>query len=497
MRGFMNLALVASATLLSQALALPNLHKRSTVVQPGSASDIVITKDNTLNATSNQPASGNGANANAQLELTFTNNFAGAVNAYLTGLDSNGALVFLQPDGTFFYPMANSDPTLPPAEITADIAIPLGAQGQNSTITLPDYVSSGRIYFAIGTLHFYTVMDGNGKTALVQPSVTPTDPNAATHWGFVEFTNNDTGIYANVSYVDFVGLPLGMVLTTSDGPTQTTVGLNSGIIPTLCSALNAAASDGAPWGSLCQTDSSGNPLRVVAPIDYISQPGNADAFGDYWTAYIDQVYTTYSTSTLTVDTQEGDGQVACTVSDDVMSCAGSDTTYPKPAVADIFGCSSGTFANPAGTSSVNQAAVPRLCAAFNRGTLLLNGGNLQPSLPSTSYYTSEPYNVYSAIVHQQEVDGKGYAFSYDDVNPTGENASGTLADQVSPWSFPHSHMTHVEIVSNACFCRTRSVSKSLLVAHLCRNFIKGVGLGRVFQGGDPFDGIGDEAISIL
>jgi hypothetical protein len=70
-----------------------------------------------------------------------------------------------------------------------------------------------------------------------------------------------------------------------------------------------------------------------------------------------------------------------------------------------------------------------LCAAFNRGTLLLAGGDVQPSLGADSHYTTAPSNYYSAIVHKYELDGKGYAFAYDDVNPSGddENASGTVS----------------------------------------------------------------------
>nr|POE65154.1 glucan endo-1,3-beta-glucosidase [Quercus suber] len=437
MRGYLSLALVASATLLSHALALPNMHKRATPVHPGGVSDIVITKENTVNATSTQPASPNAGNANAELSLTFTNNFGGgAVNAYVTGMDSNGALVILQPDGTFFYPTADASQSAP-VEITQNIAIPLNAQGQDTTISLPGYISSGRIWFAEGTLHFYTVASATGMPSLVTPSATnPSDPSAGTNWGFVELTNNDGGIYANISYVDFVGLPLGMTLTTGDGSTQSAQGLSAGAVGTICSGLASAGGD---WTSLCQADSNGNPLRVVAPGDYVA--ANGGAFADYWTSYIDQVYTQYSTSTLTIDTQAAAGQVACTVSGDILSCAGSDTTYAKPTAGDIFGCNSGPFANPAGTSDVNQAVVPRLCAAFNRATLLLDGGNVQPSLPASSYYTTTPNNVYSSIVHQNEVDGKGYAFAYDDVNPTGENASGVVSDPVSVPTFP-SHAGH-------------------------------------------------------
>jgi hypothetical protein len=71
--------------------------------------------------------------------------------------------------------------------------------------------------------------------------------------------------------------------------------------------------------------------------------------------------------------------------------------------------------------------VPRLCAAFNRGTFLTDGGNVQPSLSSDYYYLSSPSNHYSRIIHEYETDGLGYAFAYDDVNSNGENEAGLVA----------------------------------------------------------------------
>lgn len=48
-------------------------------------------------------------------------------------------------------------------------------------------------------------------------------------------------------------------------------------------------------------------------------------------------------------------------------------------------------------------------------------------MSASSYYTVNPTNHYSRLVHSFEVDGRGYAFPYDDVNPDGENASGELS----------------------------------------------------------------------
>jgi hypothetical protein len=76
---------------------------------------------------------------------------------------------------------------------------------------------------------------------------------------------------------------------------------------------------------------------------------------------------------------------------------------------------------------VHKAVVARLCAAFVRGTLLQTGGNVQPLLSSSSYYTTSPSCEYCRIVHENEDGGLGYAFSYDDVNPSGQNAAGVVA----------------------------------------------------------------------
>lgn len=286
------------------------------------------------------------------------------------------------------------------------------------------------MWFAEGELTFFTVYSSasNGPS-LVEPSaVNPADPSAAVNWGFVELTNTAGGLYANISYVDFVGLVLGMSLQSGDGSTQTAQGLQPGSVAAICESLKAQqAIDGQPWGDLCQVDSSGTPLRVIAPIDYLSL--NPNAFSDYFTDYINTVWSEYTSSPLTVDTQAGAGLVSCTVQGDLLQCEGDNRGYAQPVAQDIFGCNSGPFAIQASDNDVHRAIVPRLCAAFDRTTLMMKGGNAQPGLSSESYYQAAPTNYYSAFVHANEVDGKGYAFSYDDVNPSDDiNQSGVVSD---------------------------------------------------------------------
>jgi hypothetical protein len=444
MHGLAKWTWALAATMVGQTLASPIASKHGPIrVHPGGPGDIVVTKEDTLNGTFiGGTAKADGllqsasAAGTAQLPLAVVNNFAGStdgqINCYVTGQDSSGNVVLLASDGTWYYPPGTTSGV--PVAIDADLAQPLGAEGSTTTITLPDYIVSGRVYIADGTLQFFVVTNGAGGAALVQPSpVNPSDPNAAVNWGFVELTNTaDGGLYANISYVDFVGIILGMSLLGTDGSTQTALGLGADAVAQICAALvSQTASDGYPWSSLCMTDSSGNYLRALAPYDYIAD-NNGDAFSDYFTDYINSVWSTFSSSPLTIDTQADAGEVTCTTGgSDTLTCGSDNRGYAQPSAGDIFGCNTGPFAIQSGDNTVHYAVVPRLCAAFNRGTLLLSGGDVQPSLPATDYYTTAPSNYYSKFVHDNEVDGKGYAFSYDDVNPAGENESGTVSSTIA------------------------------------------------------------------
>lgn len=141
-----------------------------------------------------------------------------------------------------------------------------------------------------------------------------------------------------------------------------------------------------------------------------------------------QVWNLYGNESLIVNTQGPNGNVTCTTSGDNLHCTGDNRSYSKPTEEDIFSCSSGPFSIQANDNDIHKAVAPRLCAAFERSTLLLNGGNYQPGLTSASYYTVAPINYYSKFVHDNELDG-GYAFAYDDVNPTGEDQSSIITSK--------------------------------------------------------------------
>ncbi|KAK3685272.1 glycoside hydrolase family 64 protein [Podospora appendiculata] len=357
------------------------------------------------------------------------------VFAYITGLalQHGSARVFLAANGKDLY-----FPASPPAgkilqPLTTDVAIPLGAPGTATTVTIPQ-IAGGRIWFsADGPLTFLRNPGGpGGGAALVEPSVlNPSDPNAGVDFAFCEFTLNADQLFANISYVDFVSrLPVALTLQTQSGAVQHVSGMPPDGLDRVCAALRAqAAADGRPWDKLIVTPPGhAGPLRALSPTH-----GNAvgASFDDYFEPLVDAAWAKYREkrashnpfsafktaphATLRINTQAAPGVV-----DGYVPSAAAETmliggeTFAKPTSADILGCNSGPFTT--GPSPVRNAIIPRLAAAFQRGCIADVAEH--PSHPET-FYRGEPTNHYSRIVHECNLDGKGYAFAYDDVQPDG------------------------------------------------------------------------------
>ncbi len=344
------------------------------------------------------------------LPLSLQNNSGNStVYAYITGSDSTGWPGFVDADGQFNR-LPNPSSTLTP---TADHSIQLGPSGSAATnITLQEYVISGRVWFSTSTQIQFFVNPGN-PPLLVQPFLAPSDPNWQTDWTFCEFTFNSTNLYANLSYVDLVASPIS--IQTTGGLGQQTVGpLPSGALTSIASGLIAQhAADGAPWDQLVSTDSSGNVLRVISPFH------SPTDFGSYWDNYVSSVWSNYESNSLTIDTQGTYGAFTGTVANGELTFAGLDTNgvpFTQPAAIDIFSCASGPLYNSGGDA--RDAVAVRLAAALNRSTLLVSGGNNQPSGDTAAQYYQDPTtNHYARLVHQYAT--VGYAFPDDDVLPTG------------------------------------------------------------------------------
>src|SRR5204863_4072339 len=152
---------------------------------------------------------------NIALKNTTTSS---TVYAYITGRKSD-ALCLIQADGKT--PYLPPSPPSPQSALSVDCAIRLGAPGSTTTATIPQ-LSAARIWFSIGKPLIFLLNPG---PALVAPSVTdPSDPNINTLWGFCELTLNSEQLYANISYVDFVSIPVAMSLTNTSGVTKVVKG---------------------------------------------------------------------------------------------------------------------------------------------------------------------------------------------------------------------------------------------------------------------------------
>jgi len=349
----------------------------------------------------------------ASVSFSIQNNsLSDTVYAFVTGqaLDNNGALMLLEADGqTPYYPASPSAPGTP---LAVDCAIALNASGGAPvTITVPR-LAGARLWFSIGTPLTFLLNPGPG---LVEPSVTnPSDPNIDLQWDFCEFTYNDTQLFANISYVDFACIPIGLTLTDTSGNTQNVAGLPSGGLDAICAGLTAqAAADGNAWTDLIVT-SGGQNLRALSPAN--GAVLNPSFLSGYFDAYVSQVWQTYESATLTVDTQASYGTVTGQVSDGLLTFPGVGSFAP-PATADILSCATGPFGT-AGASGEVLAIIPRLAAAFNRSTLLIDSDQPDGENPA-DYYVNPVTNHYARIVHATTTAGLGYAFPYDDVTPNG------------------------------------------------------------------------------
>ena len=365
------------------------------------------------------------------------NNTSDPVYASITGHDinRNNALCFIEADGSTLYYPSQADIHSPPQPL-ANCGILLNPQGQPAkSITVPK-LATARIYFSIGhALNFYVNLDINKNLALVEPSVSnptadPADPktnNYTTQWGFCEFTYNDQELYANISYVDFIGLPIALDLTTQSSSTpQKVVGLAANGLTTIDTALqNQTNADKQPWSSL-SVKSNGNLLRVLSPNSLIKfpNPPSPPYFSGYFEQTVQQVWKSYTASNpLTINTQDptwgnvngyvdSSSQLLTFTSSTLPS---SPCTFAAPTTANIFNCSETPF-DPANNDKGNISA--RIAAAFNRGTLLMS--NTQPNgVQENAFNTVSPCNHYSRILHVANLDGLGYAFPYDDVTPNG------------------------------------------------------------------------------
>ncbi|GAA1925851.1 beta-1,3-glucanase family protein [Streptantibioticus ferralitis] len=338
------------------------------------------------------------------------------VYAYVLGRDpaAGDSWAFLQADGsTLHHPPSPANDQTP---LGVDCAIALGGSGAGPRrVTLPR-LDSGRIYFSVGAKLTFLINRGGG---LALPSVSnPADPNTAVRHDFCEFTFNNDQLYANITFVDMVSLPISFQLETAQG-TQTVRGLPSDGLARVAGSLRAqSAADGSDWGRLI-VNKDGADLRVLSPN--LAMRGNKSLFSGYFDNYVDQVWNKYRSTDLHIDTQFTWGTATGRVSGDTLAFPGIGS-FAKPSTQAIFSCSDAPFTT--GNDAMGNLSA-RLAAAFNRTTLLDNPNQPDAENPA-AFYTRPHTNHYARILHSTTADRLGYAFPYDDVHPAGVDFEGKV-----------------------------------------------------------------------
>lgn len=217
--------------------------------------------------------------------------------AYIMGKDySNGERVFYQTSGSDWYRVTTAGSTMNSTTSkysidTTSNSLAISVSGNSAeTITLPGYLESARVYIGSSQMTFQLTESGD----LVEPSpVDTTDANYGFPWGIVELDYSSNVLCADLSYVDSVGLALGMTVTAGDGTEYVDPGLPSGALKTVCDALEAVNED---WGKLCIKGSDGSLVRAVSPTKV--DTANAGSLATLYDDYIDQVWTKYSSTKL-------------------------------------------------------------------------------------------------------------------------------------------------------------------------------------------------------
>ena len=299
-------------------------------------------------------------------------------------IDRGNALFLLSADAeTPYYP---ASPSQTGTRLTQNVSIDLGRPGNTVYATIPR-LAGGRIWFSMGAPLHFAINPGPG---LVEPSIfNQADPNHNTNFGFAEFTFNSAQVFANITYVDFVGLPISLTLEDTNGTRQHVSGMGVNGMHQVADGLRAQTQrDGRRWSSLVVNNKNGQVLRVLSPNSGILL--NPSWFQTYWTNYVNEVYNHYTNSHLQVDTQAGFGNASGQVGMDRTLNFGAGGSFPRPSAGDIFSCSTGPFAT--GANAETNTIIPRLSAAFNRSTLLLSS-NQPDGVEPRQYYRNATTNV--------------------------------------------------------------------------------------------------------
>lgn len=370
-----------------------------------------------------QPALAHAASASLPVTITNDTGVNGPVYVYILGEDTAAApgtrLGHVDASGAF-QPWPAVAPGAPVE--APDVALTGPSDGSAVTLQVPANIS-GRIYYSVGEkLRFQLVRTGHGTTGLVQPGPwNAGDSTAHVLFDWVELTHNGTGhptpgLWINSTQVDQLAVPARVDVVNRAGARESAGAMVPGGRQSVIDTLRADPA----WSRTIVTGPNGRILRVLAP-------GHATSAGLLSPTYLDpaiaRAWDAYRTRTLTVRPFPERPEVAFfgRTEGDVLSftdAAGATVAaFQRPSSTDVWGCEGATngLGNAALPNDQTTGPISRtLCAALNRGTLGTSA--VEPVTdPAAFYPASDTLNLYSAAVHAAMVDGRAYAFAFDDV----------------------------------------------------------------------------------
>jgi len=330
---------------------------------------------------------------------------------------ATGQFAWLKPDGTIVASAVSDNDaqnhlTGPDGQNYANYAFTLA---QSKTLQLPK-LFSGRIYVSLGSPVFLKILnDANNNIGFAGPNPqNPTDPNLNVMFDWYEFTYGDNGLWINTTQVDEFGFPMTQDVYGSNHTFHQQTGITQHRADLFAAYANEVSSAFQPQPS--------SQFRIMAPAKGSFAAGQAN--GNYFDAYVNEVWQYYSTNSLVLNMFGNSRQFVGKVQGSQLvfsetnlnngAFVGGTYVVNKPTTQDVL---QGSGALATGNST-ELAIEAQLCAALNRHV----AEDVNKWANPATWYAASPSNEYARFYHDHGISGLAYGFAYDDVS----DASSTI-----------------------------------------------------------------------
>jgi hypothetical protein len=347
-----------------------------------------------------------------RLAVYFTSNVPSAVPAQYEFLGSNGTMTVFEPGNVAArFPLAACFPGS------------LGGQGQRAAKFTFPLLAGGRLWIAFGNL----ALQGAANAQFSTPGGwAPGQPGYEVPYDTVELSNNNPGIYVDLSRVDMLGLPMRLtVLPSSKDRPWTSVGENFAKYETILKDLRSDP----PFNQTVMIVPHSSP-RVPRIINPMHLPAFPDVFnsGKYFSGgFINKVagYYQHPRSAISYNTTykgpycQGTWNATSDGTNFIFTNGGTQYEYPltQYSTAYIFS-DSPQYSQPTCQYLLDKILLQEL----NRG--VATTASHPDTTTSTFYPKGTVNNQYACVLHNYSLHHATYAFAFDDA----ENQSSSLTN---------------------------------------------------------------------